>query len=135
MLKRELYIYLLCFSVQNHRDDLTNCLAEQCIKENLKFDSSINEINILTDNILSPDIVEQLSRYKPDELSWKEKLLKLLSNKTNQSKLEAVYSEAKEDKRYPISVQKRLLNIYIQKKLINKALEILREISSNRYKV
>jgi hypothetical protein len=135
MFKREFYVCLLGFSVQYHRKDLTVRLAEQCVKEKIKIDRSINEIHILTDHVLSEDIVEQLSRYKPDELSWKEKLSTILINKTNRLKLEEIYFDAKQDGRYPISIQQRLLEIYIQKRLINEALNIFKEINANRYKV
>lgn len=135
LLKRELYINLLGLSVQNHREDLTLRFAQQCLTETIKIDRSINEIHALTDHRLSDDIVEQLSQYKRDELSWKEKFLKILHQKTTRRKLEEIYSEAKRDGRYPISIQQRLLDIYIKKQLINPAVDILKEMIDNRYKV
>ena len=135
LLKRELYINLLGLSVQNYREDLTLRFAQQCLTETVKIDRSINEIHTLTDHRLSDDIVEQLSQYKRDELSWKEKFLKMLNQKTTRKKLEEIYFEAKRDGRYPISIQQRLLDIYIQKQLINQAVDILKEMIENRYKV
>jgi hypothetical protein len=81
MIKRELYVYLLGFSVQYHRKDLTIRLAEQYVKEKIKID---------------------------------------------RSKLEEIYSDAKQNGRYPISIQKRL---------IDQALNIVKEIHAERYKV
>ena len=135
MIKRSLYTYLLGFSVQYDRKDLTIHLAEQCVKEEIKIDRSINDIHSLTDHVLPDDLVERLSRYKPDELSWKEKLSKILINKTDQSELEEIYSNAKQDERYPISLQQRLLEIYVHKQLIDQALSIFKEIDAERYKV
>jgi hypothetical protein len=45
MIKQELYIQLLRFSVQNRRTDLTSQLAEQCIQENIKIGGSMNDID------------------------------------------------------------------------------------------
>jgi len=54
-----------------------------------------------------------------------------ISNKTNRSKLQEIYLEAKQNGRYPINIQQRLFEIYIQKRLINEAFGILHEIASN----
>lgn len=135
LLKREIYLYLLTFSVQNHRDDLTKIFAEQCRKENLKFDSSIKELHELTNHLLSDELIQQLSCYQPKESSWKEKFSKLLLSKITRTKLEEIYVEAKENERYPISIQKRLLDVYIQKKLVEQSMTIFQEIQANRYKV
>ena len=135
MLKQELYIQLLRLSAQHRRTDLTSRLAEQCIKENLKIGGSMNEIDLLTGYVLPRDIVEQLARYKPGEMSWKEKLSTIDLQKTNRSKLEQIYQEAKQDGRYPINLQQRLLDIYIQKKSIPQTFTLLHEIHSNRHQV
>jgi hypothetical protein len=135
MLKQELYIQLLRLSAQQHRIDLTNRLAEQCIQENIKIGGSMNEIDSLTGYVLPRDIVEQLARYKPGEMSWKEKLSTINLQKTNQSKLEEIYQEAKHDGRHPINLQLRLLDIYIQKKSTQQIFALLHEISFNRYQV
>lgn len=134
-LKREFYIHLLDLSVQNHREDLTLRFAQQCLRETIKIDRSINEIHTLTDHRLSDDIVEELSQYKRDELSWKEKFFQILKQKSTRKKFEEIYSEAKRDGRYPIHIQQRLLDIYIDKQLINQAVDILKEMIDNRYKV
>lgn len=134
-LKREIYLNLIAISVHNNRYNLTKLFAEQCVKENIKFDSSIDELHQLTDRQLDDELVQQLSLYKPKESSWKEKFSKLLFNKLNRTKLEEIYSEAKENQRYPISIQNRLLDIYIRKQLPDEAMTILKEIHSNRYKV
>jgi hypothetical protein len=135
MLKQELYIQLLRLSAQQHRIDLTNRLAEQCIQENIKIGGSMNEIDSLTGYVLPRDIVEQLARYKPGEMSWKEKLSTMNLQKTNQSKLEQIYQEAKQDGRHPINLQLRLLDLYIQKKSTQQAFTLLHGISFNRYQV
>jgi hypothetical protein len=135
MLKQELYIQLLRFSAQHRRTDLTSRLAEQCIKENLKIGGSMNEIDLLTGYVLPRDIVEQLARYKPGEMSWNEKLSTIDLQKTNRKKLEQIYQEAKQDGRYPINLQQRLLDIYIQKKSIQQTFTLLHEIHSNRHQV
>ena len=135
MLKQELYIHLLRFSGQNRRTDLTAQLADQCIKENIKIGGSMNEIDLLTGYVLPRDIVEQLARYKPGELSWKEKLSTINLERTNRAKLEQIYQEAKQDGKYPFNLQQRLLNVYVQKKSPQQAFALLHEIHSNRYQV
>jgi hypothetical protein len=135
MLKQELYIHLLRFSAQHRRTDITSRIAEQCVKENVKIGGSMNEIDLLTGYVLPRDIVEQLARYKPGELSWNEKLSTIDLQKTKRSKLEQIYQEAKQDGRYPANLQQRLLDIYIQKKSIQQAFTLLHEIFSNRYQV
>jgi hypothetical protein len=135
MLKQELYVQLLRLSAQQRRNDLTSRLAEQCVSENVKIGGSMNEIDSLTGYILPRDIVEQLARYKPGEKSWKEKLTTLNLQNTNQSKLEQIYQEAKQDGRHPISLQLRLLDLYIQKKSTQQAFALLHEIFSDRYQV
>lgn len=135
LLKQELYIQLLRLAAQQRRTDLTNQLAEQYIAENVKIGGSMNEIDSLTGYVLPRDIVEKLARYKPGELSWKEKLTNIDLQKTNRSKLEEIYQEAKQDGRYPINLQRRLLDVYIQKKSIQSAFAILHEIFSNRFQV
>ncbi|CAF4575672.1 unnamed protein product [Rotaria sp. Silwood1] len=135
MLKHELFIYLLRFSAQHRRTDLTSRLAEQCIKDNLKIGGSMNEIDILTNYTLPRDIVEQLARYKPGELSWKEKLSTMDLQKTNRQQLEELYEEAKQDGKYPFNLQQRLLDNYIQKKSIQKAFTLLHEMVSNRHQI
>ncbi len=135
MIKQELYIQLLRFSVQNRRTDLTSQLAEQCIQENIKIGGSMNEIDSLTGYVLPRDIVEQLARYKPGEMSWKEKLSTIDLQKTNRTKLEEIYQEAKQDGKYPFNLQQRLLDIYIQKKSTQQAFTLLHEIFSNRNQV
>lgn len=135
LLKRELYIDLLGLSGQDDREEITRRLAEQCIMENIKIDRSINEIHTLTNGRLSDELVGQLSRYKPDELSWKEKFLQILKRKTTRTNLEEIYHDARQDGRYPIRIQQRLLEIYIQKRLSNQAMDILKEMIDNRYKV
>ena len=85
MLKQELYVQLLRLSAQQRRNDLTSRLAEQCVSENVKIGGSMNEIDSLTGYILPRDIVEQLARYKPGEMSWKEKLGTINLQNTNQS--------------------------------------------------
>ncbi len=135
ILKHELYIHLLRLSAQQRRTDLISRLADQCIKENIKIGGSMNEIDLLTGYVLPRDIVEQLARYKPGEMSWKEKLSTIDLQKTNRSKLEQIYQEAKQDGRYPFNLQQRLLDIYIQKKSIQQAFTLLHEIFSNRNQV
>ncbi|CAF0909776.1 unnamed protein product [Adineta steineri] len=135
MLKYELYLHLLRYSAQQRRTDITTRLAEQCIQENVKLGGSMNEIDLLTGYTLPRDIVEQLARYKPGELSWKEKLSSMDIQKANRSKLEQIYQEAKQDGRYPFNVQQRLLNIYIQKKSIQQAFTLLHEMVSNRNQI
>ncbi len=135
MIKQELYIQLLRFSVQNRRTDLTSQLAEQCIQENIKIGGSMNDIDQLTGYVLPRDIVEQLARYKPGEMSWKEKLSNIDLQKTNRSTLEQIYQEAKQDGKYPFNLQQRLLDIYIQKKSTQQAFALLHEIFSNRNQV
>jgi len=135
MLKHDLYIQLLRLSSQHHRTDLTSQLANQCIQENIKIGSSMNEIDLLTSYVLPRDIVEQLTRYKPGEMSWKEKLSTIDLQKTTRSKLEEIYQEAKQDGKYPFNLQQRLLDIYIQKKSIQKAFTLLHEIFSSRQQV
>jgi hypothetical protein len=134
-LKQELYLNLLRFSAQHRRNDLTSRLAEQCVKENFKIGGSMNEIDLLTGYVLPRDIVEQLARYKPGEMSWKEKLSTIDLSKTNRVKLEKIYQEAKQDGKYPFNVQSRLLDVYIQKKSIEQAFTLLHEIVSNRHQV
>ncbi|CAF4188355.1 unnamed protein product [Rotaria sp. Silwood2] len=133
MLKHELYIYLLRLSAQHRRTDLTSRLAEQCIKDNLKIGGSMNEIDILTSYTLPRDIVEQLARYKPGEMSWKEKVSTMDLQKANRQQLEELYQEAKQDGKYPFNLQQRLLDNYIQKNSIKKAFTILHEMVSNRH--
>ena len=135
MLKQELYIQLLRQSAQQRRNELTHRLAEQCISENIKIGGSMNEIDSITGYILPRDIVEQLARYKPGEMSWKEKLATINLQNTNQSKLEQIYQEAKQDGRHPITLQLRLLDLYTQKKSTQKAFALLHEIASDRYQV
>ncbi len=135
MLKHELYIQLLRLSAQHRRTDLTSQLAEQCIQENIKIGGSMNEIDFLTGYVLPRDIVEQLARYKPGEMSWKEKLSNIDLQKTNRSTLEKIYQEAKQDGKYPFNLQQRLLDIYIQKKSIQQAFTLLHEFHSNRQQV
>jgi hypothetical protein len=135
MIKQELYIQLLRLSVQQRRTDLTSRLADQCIKENIKISGSMNEIDLLTGYILSRDIVEQIARYKPGEMSWKEKLSTIDLQKTNRLKLEEIYQEAKQDGKYPFNLQQRLLDIYIQKKSIQQIFTLLHEIFSNKHQV
>ena len=134
-LKQEIYIQLLRLSAQQRRTDLTNQLAEQYIREDMKIGSSMNEIDSLTGYTLPRDIVEKLARYKPGELSWKEKLSNIDLQKTNRVKLEEIYQEAKQDGRHPVNLQRRLLDLHIQKKSTEKAFALLHEISSNRYQV
>jgi hypothetical protein len=135
LLKHELYIHLLRFSAQQRRTDLTNRLAEQCIQDNLKIGGSMNEIDLLTGYVLPRDIVEQLARYKPGELSWNEKLSTIDLQKTSRSNLEQIYQEAKQDGKYPFNLQQRLLSVYIQKKSIQQAFTLLHEMVSNRQQV
>ncbi|CAF3583271.1 unnamed protein product [Rotaria sordida] len=135
MLKHEIYIHLLRFSAQQRRTDLTLRLAEQCIKDNIKIGGSMNEIDILTSYTLPRDIVEQLARYKPGELSWKEKLSTINLQKVNRQQLEELYQEAKQDGKYPLNLQQRLLDNYIQKKSLQKAFTLLHEMVSNRHQI
>lgn len=135
MLKNELYIDLLRLSAQYRRTDLTSRIAERCIQENLKLGGSMNEIDALTGYALPRDTVEQLARYKPGEMSWKEKLSNLDLQKIGRTKLEELYQEAKQDGKYPVNVQQRLLDLYMQKKSMEKAFTLLREMTSNRYQV
>lgn len=135
LLKQEIYVQLLRLSAQQRRTDLTNQLAEQFIREDMKIGRSMNEIDSLTGYVLPRDIVEKLARYKPGELSWKEQLANIDLQKTNRTKLEEIYQEAKQDGRYPINLQRRLLDLHIQKKSTDKAFALLREIFSNRYQV
>ena len=135
LLKRDLYVDLLGLSGQDDREEFTRRLAEQCRTENIKIDRSINEIHALTNGRLPDDLVEQLSRYKPDELSWKEKFLQILRGKSTRTELEEVYLDAKRDGRYPIGIQQRLFEIYIQERLINEAVNLLKEMIDHRYKV
>lgn len=95
----------------------------------------MNEIDLLTSYILPRDIIEKLARYKPGEMSWKEKLSTIDLQKTKLNKLEAIYQEAKQDGRYPFNLQQRLLDIYIQKKSIQQAFSLLHEIFSNKHQV
>ena len=134
-LKRELYIHLLRFAAEGRRNDLTTQLAEQCIRENFKLGGSMNEIDSLTGYALPRDIVEQLARYKPGELSWNEKLASMDITRTSRAKLEQIYDEAKQDGRYPLVVQQRLLDIYIQKKSIQQSFKILHEMIANGHQV
>jgi len=95
----------------------------------------MNEIDLLTGYVLPRDIVEQLARYKPGELSWNEQLSTIDLQKTSRSKLEQIYQEAKQDGKYPFILQQRLLNVYIQKKSIQQAFSLLHEMVSNRQQV
>ena len=135
LLKHELLIQLLRLSAENRRNDLTARLAEQCVKDNFKIGGSMNEIDSLTGYALPRDTVEQLGRYKPGEMSWKEKLSTMDLKKTKRTKLEQIYQEAKQDGRYPYDVQERLLEIYTQKKSVTQAFAILHEIVSNGHQV
>lgn len=135
LLKRELYIHLLRFSAQNRRNDLTNRLAERCIQENFKLGGSMNEIDALTGYVLPRDVVEKLSPYKPGEMSWNERLASLDISRANRTTLEKIYQEAKQDGRYPYEVQRRLLDIYTQRKSIEQAFGIFREIVSHNQQV
>jgi hypothetical protein len=130
-----LYKHLLRLSAQQRRTDLTSRIAEQCIQDNLKIGGSMNEIDLLTGYVLPRDIVEQLARYKPGELSWNEQLSTIDLQKTSRSKLEQIYQEAKQDGKYPFILQQRLLNVYIQKKSIQQAFSLLHEMVSNRQQV
>lgn len=135
MLKQDLYIQLLRLSVQQKRTDLTSQLAEKCTQEDIKIGGSMNETDLLTGYSLPRDTVEKLARYKPGELSWKEKLSTIDLQKTKLSKLEEIYQEAKQDRKYPFNLQQRLLDVYIQKKSIQQAFSLLHEIFSNRNQV
>jgi hypothetical protein len=135
MLKRELCISLLQCSSQNRRQDLANRVAEQCIKENLKLGGSVNEIDTLTNYALPRDLVEQLASYKPGVMSWREKLSNVDIHKINRTKLEEIYQDAKRDNRYPFDVQQQLLNAYIQKNSLDKAIGILHEIVDHDHQV
>jgi len=134
-LKNEIYTHLLRLSAQNHRKDLTSQLADQCIKESIKIGGSMNEIDLLTAYALPRNIVEQLARYKPGELSWKERLASIDLQRANRSKLEEIYQEAKQDGKHPTDLQKRLLDLYVQKKSVRRAFTLLHEIYSNKQKV
>ena len=134
-LKRELYIHLLRLSAESRRNDLTTQFAEQCIRENFKLGGSMNEIDSLTSYTLPRDIVEQLARYKPGELSWNEKLSTMDITRTSRAKLEQIYEEAKQDGRYPPDVQQRLLDLYVQKKSIPQSFKTLHEMVSNGHQV
>ncbi|CAF0726305.1 unnamed protein product [Adineta ricciae] len=134
-LKHELYLNLLRMSAQQHQTDLTNRLADRCIQENIKLGGSMNEIDLLTGYVLPRDTVEKLARYKPGELSWKEKLSNLDWSKANLTTLEQIYQDSKQDGRYPFDLQERLLSLYIKKKSIQQAFAILHEIVSSRQKI
>lgn len=131
LLKRELYVQLLRFSAQNRRNDLTKRLADRCIEEKFKLGGSMNEIDALTGYVLPRDVVEQLARYKPGEMSWNEKLASMDVQRTNRTKLEQIYQEAKQDGRYPFDVQRRLLDIYIQRRSISQGFSLLHEMISH----
>lgn len=135
LLKRDLYIHLLRFSAQNRRNDLTKRLADQCIREQFKLGGSMNEIDALTSYTLPRDVVEQLARYKPGEMSWNEKLATIDVGRTSRTKLEQIYQEAKQDGRYPYDVQRRLLDIYAQRRSIPQAFSILHEITAQGHQV
>ena len=95
----------------------------------------MNEIDLLTGYALPRDIVEQLARYKPGEMSWNEKLSTIDLQKTSRTKLEKIYQEAKQDGRYPSFLQRRLLDIYTQKKYTQQAFTLLHEMVSKRQQV
>lgn len=133
--KQDLYADLLRYSAENRRNDLTKLLADQCIQNNIKIGGSMNEIDILTGYMLPREIVEQLARYKPGEKSWREKLSMVDLQRANRQQVEELYQEAKQDGKYPFSLQERLLDIYTRKKAIQQAFTLLHEITSNRNQV
>ncbi|CAF1637026.1 unnamed protein product [Rotaria magnacalcarata] len=135
MFRHEVYMHLLRYSTQNRRNDITALLADRCIQENIKIGSSMNEIDILTGYTLSRDIVEQLARYKPGEMSWKEKLSATDLQKADRQQLEELYQEAKQDGKHPFNLQQRLLDDYMQRKSLKKSFTLLREMVATRNQI
>ncbi|CAF0853707.1 unnamed protein product [Didymodactylos carnosus] len=132
-LKRDLYALLLQLATQDSRDDLCSLIANECIKNNVKFGGNVNEIDSMTRYTLPRDILEQLTRYKQGEKTWKQKLNSLNLETVTQEELEQIYAEAKQDGRHPLLIQEQLIDIYTARSHIHEAFAILNEIVSTKY--